>query len=144
MPTLADAVILAVNAHRHQADKVGEPYYLHSLRVMTKVRTETERVVAVLHDLIEDTSYTEDDLHSMGYSEEILSALDCLTRREEETYEQFIERIKPNPIARRVKLADLEDNMDLTRLRELPDEDLHRYQRYVKAWHVLRDMGPDE
>ena len=138
MPTLADAIMLAVCAHRDQVDKVGQPYYLHVLRVMTKVRTEPERIVAVLHDLIEDTPYTVDDLRPMGYLEEVLTALDCMTRREGETYEEFIERIKPNSIARSVKLADLEDNMDLTRLSELRDEDLNRYQRYVKAWHVLR------
>ncbi|MCL4534637.1 MAG: GTP pyrophosphokinase [Bacteroidetes bacterium] len=144
MPTLADAIILAVNAHRYQVDKAGQPYYLHTLRVMTKARTETEQVVAVLHDLIEDTAYTPDDLRSIGCSDEILGGLDCLTHRKGESYDQFIERIKPNPIARRVKLADLEDNMDLTRLTELRDEDLHRYQRYVKAWHVLSDPEADQ
>ena len=137
MPTLADAIILAVTAHRDQKDKVGQPYYLHPIRVMTRVHTETERIVAVLHDLLEDTDYTESDLRAMGYPEEVLSALDCLTRRPDETYEQFIELLRPNSIARRVKIADLEDNMDLTRLSEIDATHIDRLNRYVRAWHAL-------
>lgn len=139
MPTLADAIILAVNAHRDQVDKVGQPYYLHPIRVMIKVRTETEKVVAMLHDLLEDTPYTAEDLRSMGYSEEVLAALDCLTRRDNESYEALIDRLKPNSIARRVKIADLEDNMDLTRLHEITHHDLARLQRYLAAWRLLQD-----
>ncbi len=148
MPTLADAIILAVNAHRDQVDKVGQPYYLHPLRVMTRVRPPTEKIAAVLHDILEDTDYKPQNLRLMGYSEEILAALDCLTRRDNETYEQFIDRLKPNPIARRVKIADLEDNLDLTRFHRLieanstSEERLHtldRLDRYVRAWHTLMD-----
>lgn len=141
MPTLADAIILAVTAHRDQVDKVGQPYYLHLIRVMTKVPTEAEQIVAVLHDLLEDTPYSVDYLRSMGYSAEVLAALDCLTRHADETYEDFIDRLKPNPIARRVKLADLKDNMDLTRLSKVDATHLDRLARYVKAWHVLKDAG---
>src|SRR5690349_3034085 len=137
MPTLEDAIALAVEAHRGQRDKSGEPYILHPLRVMFRCTGEIERIVAVLHDVIEDTGRTADDLRRLGYSQEILDALDCVTKREGETYEQFVRRAAPNPVARRVKLADLEDNMDLRRVKGLEDRDMDRLRRYVAAWRVL-------
>jgi (p)ppGpp synthase/HD superfamily hydrolase len=116
MPTLEDAIALAVEAHRNQRDKSGEPYILHALRVMFTCETEVERIVAVLHDVAEDTDRSFDDLRKLGFSEEVLDALDCVTKREGESYEPFVERAAGNPIARNVKLADLKDNMDLRRL----------------------------
>src|SRR5262245_55616101 len=104
-PTLEDAIALAVESHRGQVDKVGQPYILHPLRVMFRLNAEVERVVGVLHDVIEDTKNTADDLQKMGYSEQVLQALDCVTRREGESYENFVLRSKGNPIARKVKLA---------------------------------------
>lgn len=141
MPTLEDAIALAVQAHRGQVDKVGQPYALHVLRVMFRLETEQERIVAVLHDVIEDTSYTPDDLHALGYSEEVLAALDCLTRRSTETYEQFIERAAANPLARRVKLADLEDNMDIRRLPAITEKDRERLDRYIRSWRRLKEIS---
>jgi len=138
MPTLADAILLAAQAHRGQVEKAGEPYVLHVLRVMFRLESEQERIVGVLHDLIEDTAYTLDDLRALGYPEAVLAALDCLTRKPAETYEQFIERAGANPLARRVKLADLEDNMDIRRLPMLGEEDMERLQRYFNAWLWLR------
>ncbi len=140
MPTLEDAILLALQAHRGQKDKVGQPYALHILRVMFRLETEQERIVAVLHDVIEDTSYTPDDLRELGYPEEVLSALDCLTRRSTETYEQFIERAAANQLARRVKLADLEDNMDLRRLPTITEKDCERLDRYMHAWNRLKAL----
>ena len=137
MPTIEDAVILATEAHRGQVDRAGQPYILHPLRLMCGVNSETERIIAVLHDVIEDTDYTLDDLRQRGYSEEIVEAVDCLSRRDDETYEQFIQRIKPNRLARRVKLADLVDNMDIRRTRMLQEKDLERLQRYQNAWFEL-------
>ncbi len=138
MSTLEDVIALAVDAHRGQLDKAGQPYILHPLRVMLRLESEVEKVVGVLHDFLEDTRYTPEQLRKRGYSDEVLGALDCLTRREGETYEAFVQRIKPNPLARRVKLADLADNMDVTRLTTLGKEDLDRLNRYHKAWAALQ------
>lgn len=137
-PTLEDAIRLAADAHRGQLDKCGQPYILHPLRVMLRLESETERIVGVLHDVIEDTRYTPDDLRRMGYSEETLAALDGVTKREGEAYEDFVLRSKANPIARRVKLADLEDNMDPRRTPGNTPKDLERLARYRWACAVLQ------
>lgn len=141
MPTLEEAIALAAQAHRGQVDKAGQPYVLHLLRVMFRVETEQERITAVLHDLVEDTGHTFDDLRALGYPAEIVEALDCLTRRPEESYEQFVERAAANPLARRVKLADIEDNMDIRRYTALAERDLERLQRYLRAWRRLKAVG---
>jgi len=93
--------------------------------------------VAVLHDVVEDTPHTFDDLRKRGYSEEVIAALDCVTKREGESYEQFVERAAANPIARQVKLADLKDNMDIRRLSAIQDRDIERLRKYLKAWKRL-------
>ncbi len=141
MPTVEDAILLAAQTHRGQVDKVGQPYILHLLRVMLSVETEQEQMVAVLHDLVEDTSYTLDDLRALGYSEAVVEALDCVTRRPEETYEEFILRASANPLARRVKLADLEDNMDIRRLPVVSEKDQERLNRYIAAWRQIKAIG---
>ena len=133
MPTLEDAIALAVQAHRGQMEKAGQPYILHVLRVMCQLETEHERMAGVLHDVVEDTSYTLDDLRRLGYPEPVVVAVDCLTRRTDETYEQFVERAGANPLARRVKLADIEDNMDIRRLPTVTERDMERLNRYSKA-----------
>lgn len=138
-PTLEDAIALAVEAHRGQRDKAGQTYILHPLRVMMRLETETERMVAVLHDVVEDSPWTLERLRELGYPEEVLGALDCLTKREGETYEAFIERVLPHPLARRVKRADLEDNMDVRRLPAVTAKDAERLARYRAAWARLRE-----
>lgn len=137
--TLEDAIALAVDAHKGQKDKVGQPYIVYPLRVMSRCDTEVERIVAILHDVVEDTDYSMKDLRDRGFSEEVLAALKCVTKREGESYAKFIERAAPNPIARRVKLADLEDNMDVRRLESVGEKDATRLNKYVKAWRRLRD-----
>ncbi|ATB36548.1 guanosine-3',5'-bis(diphosphate) 3'-pyrophosphohydrolase [Cystobacter fuscus] len=139
MPTLEDALELAVRAHRGQRDKAGQPYILHPLRVMARLDTETERMVALLHDVVEDTPYTLERLRELGYSEEVLGALERLTKAEGEDYAAFIERVRPHPLARRVKLADLEDNMDVRRLPAVTAKDAERLARYRAAWTRLKD-----
>lgn len=134
MPTLEDAILLAVQAHRGQVDKARRPLILHALRVMLRLDSDVERIVGVLHDVIEETGHTLESLRELSYPEEVLCALECLTKREGETYEQFVERIEANPIARRVKIADLEDNLDLRRLPRLTEEDLERVRKYQNAW----------
>jgi (p)ppGpp synthase/HD superfamily hydrolase len=139
MPTLEDAIALAVEAHRGQRDKAGQSYILHPLRVMMRLRTDPERMAAILHDVVEDTPYTLERLRALGYPEEVLGALDCLTKREGESYEAFIERLRPHPLARRVKLADLEDNMDVRRLPSVGPREAERLTRYRAAWSRLQE-----
>lgn len=135
---LEQAIALAVEKHRGQVDKAGQPYILHPLRVMLQVTGETAQIVAVLHDLIEDTETTFEELRQQGFSEEVLTALEGVTRRDDETYQEFILRSGQNPISRQVKLADLQDNMDIRRLPvELTDRDVTRLQRYRRAWATL-------
>ena len=142
-PTLEDAIVLAAQAHRGQIypSPEGEPFILHPLRVMSKVTSSAERVVAVLHDVIEDTHYTLDNLRHLGYSERVIDALDRLTHRDGETYEAYIERIKDDQLARQVKLADLEDNLaNNRRLAESTSsiEIQERIMRYERAIALLR------
>ncbi len=134
---LEDAIALAVHAHKGQRDKAGAPYILHPLRLVVRLghdATDAQRMAAVLHDVVEDTPFSFEDLKSLGCPAEVLAALECLTRRKEETYEEFIERAVQNPIARRVKRADLEDNMDVLRLAQVTAKDAERFQRYRAAW----------
>ncbi len=138
--TLAEAILLAVQAHYGQLDRYGRPYILHPLRVMQRVETEAEMTAAILHDIVEDTPYTLDDLRALGYAEEVVAAVDHLSRREGETYEAYIERLRPHPMARRIKLADLEDNMDLRRLDTIGEKDVERLRRYRQAWERLRQV----
>ena len=142
MPDLESAIALSVTAHRGQIDKGGQPYILHPLRVMLKLESEEARIVAILHDVVEDNlDYPLSRLESLGYSKEILEAIDCLSRRSGEDYVHFVARIKPNPLATEVKLADLEDNMDVKRLSSLSTDDFERLQRYRRAWSELKGTG---
>ena len=122
-------------------DKAGQPHILHPLRLMIWVETETEKIVAVLHEVIEDSQPPQrwgfDELRREGFAEPVLAALEGVTRREGETYEEFIRRSLTHPVARRVKLADLEDNLDIRRLATLTDRDTERLRRYLAAWRVL-------
>lgn len=130
---LARAVAIAAIAHQDQRDKAGAPYILHPLRLMMRGQIIPEQIVAVLHDVVEDSDWTLDQLAAEGFPPEIITALDCLTRRPEETYDQFLDRVLTNSLAIHVKLYDLEDNMTLTRLDQLSDKDLQRLQRYHQA-----------
>lgn len=134
MSPLERAILLAVHAHQGQRDKAGAPYVLHPLRVMLRMSSENEMIPAVLHDVLEDSDLTVMDLSNEGFSEEALEIVECLTRREGETYEEFIERVKLNPFATMIKLADIEDNMDMRRIREPGRRDWERLKRYHHAW----------
>lgn len=137
MSTLAKAIRIAAVAHEPDKDKAGRPYVLHPIRVMMRMRTEEERIVAVLHDVVEDTDWTLEGLRREGFTEEIVQAVDRLTKRPGESYDDSVQRAAGDPIARRVKLADLEDNMDPRRLRELTPEHRERLERYHRAWRKL-------
>jgi len=134
MATLAHAIALAAHAHEEQRDKADAPYILHPLRLMRTMHTEAEMIAAVLHDVVEDTPWTLDGLRGEGFSEETLAAIDSVTHRDGETYDDYLARAAANPIGRKVKLADLEDNMDLRRLSELTDKDIERLQKYHRLW----------
>jgi hypothetical protein len=124
-------------------DKEGLPYILHPLRVMAGVHGLEAQIVAVLHDVIEDTPVTADDLRREGFDEAILAAVLCVTHCREEPYADYVVRCKGNDVARRVKLADLEDNSRLSRtiLRlDRIDHDLARIRRYVLSYKFLTDQ----
>ena len=131
---IEDALEIAVAAHRGQTDRAGQPYVLHPLRLMAQFRDETSQIAAVLHDVVEDSEWTLDDLRTLGFSDEVVTVVDCLTRREGELYEAAIERAAVHPVARRLKLADLEDNLDVRRLDVLTERDRERLDRYRRAW----------
>ena len=130
---LEKAAKLAEKAHQGQVDKGGQPYILHPRRVMEQCETETEKIVAILHDVMEDTPYTLEDLRQEGFSEEVLEALLCLTHRGGESYMAYIGRVCENPLAARVKYADLQDNMDLRRIPEPTERDFARLEKYKGA-----------
>ena len=126
MKLLEEAIRIAVEAHRGQTDKAGAPYILHPLLVWGRCFPERVILVVVLNVFVLYTDWTLEQLGARGFSDDVLAAVDCLTRREAETYEAFIERVRTNPVARAVKLADLEDNMDIHRIGELTERDLAR------------------
>ena len=134
---LTRAITIARKAHERQVDRTGLPYVGHVMRVMSDGKNETEMIVGALHDLIEDTSWTIDELRAEGFPEEILAAVDALTHREDESYEAYIDRISGDPLAVQVKLYDLTDNMDVRRLERIGKQELELLKRYLKAWRKL-------
>nr|WP_228779073.1 GTP pyrophosphokinase [Methylobacter sp. BlB1] len=131
------AISISSRAHAGQIDKAGQPYILHPLRVMFKFQSEHERIVAVLHDVIEDSEISLDDLKKLGFSTTIIEAIDCLTKRGGETYEEFISRVSLNDLAKKIKIEDIKDNMDLTRIDSVNDIDLARIKKYHQALKFL-------
>jgi (p)ppGpp synthase/HD superfamily hydrolase len=136
--TLERAIAIAATAHAGQVDKGGAPYILHPLKVMLRMTTLEERIVAVLHDVVEDCEISLDDLRKEGFSEEVLSAIESVTKAPGESYEDFVERAAQNPIGRVVKLADLQENSDLSRIASPSWEDLERIEKYRRAIGRLR------
>lgn len=140
MSKLEQAIQLATKLHDGQVDKAGERYIEHPLRVMNSVDGETEKIVAVLHDTVEDTSVTMAELEDL-FGSLVASAVEALTRLAGEDYFDFINRVKQNPIAAKVKVADIKDNMNLTRLNTISDQDLKRNEKYKKALSILQPNG---
>ena len=138
MPTLQKAIEIAISAHQTQTDKSGAPYIMHVIRVMNSGKTEIEKICGVLHDLVEDTPWTFEMLQQEGFSEEIIDVLKLVTKEsEEEDYDHFIDRIIQNKTAIAVKLNDLRDNMDITRLPQITEQDLPRLNKYLRAYKKL-------
>ena len=138
MTLLEKAIEIALKAHQGQMDKAGCEYILHPLRLLTQMETQEEKIIAVLHDVLEDTDVTLQQLADIGFGKSILCALELLTRDKEKiTYEDYIKKIKTHPVAAKVKIADLEDNMDMTRIKKIQEKDLQRMKKYNWAWHYL-------
>jgi len=142
LPYFDFAVRLAADAHLGQVDKAKECYLLHPLRVALRGTTEAERIVGVLHDAIEDGPRPEQLRREIrhNFGEEILEAIEAVSRREGETYEAFIERIALNPLAARVKLHDLADNLDPDRIASCPPGKRERYEK--ARTRLLEALGP--
>ncbi len=138
--TVEDAIAIAALAHKGQTEKAVARYILHPLRIMMKMETESEMMAGILHDVVEDCEeWTIEKLREQNFSEEVLEAVDCLTRTDDVPYEDYIERLKTNQIARRVKLADLEDNMNIMRIgKELREKDFKRLEKYHNTWLELK------
>lgn len=136
--TFAKAISLALKAHEGQVDKSGMPYAGHIMRVMATGRTMDEKIVGVQHDVVEDTGWTFDTLLDEGFQVHIVDALRCVTKlSDNEPYDEFIERVKTNPLAVAVKINDLADNMDIRRYKELSNWDIKRLKKYLKAYQDL-------
>ncbi|MDJ1473741.1 hypothetical protein [Xanthocytophaga flava] len=131
------ALQIATEVHKDQKDRYDAPYILHVMRVMLRGKNEDEKIVGLLHDVVEDSPKTIEDLRKEGFSESILEAVNCLTRPESESYEDFIQRIKTSRLAINVKLNDLEDNLDMRRLPSVTEKDIPRINKYLKAYHEL-------
>ena len=138
MSTLNRAIEIASKAHEGATDKYGAPYINHVTRVMNMGQTDNEKIVGVLHDVIEDTPWTFEDLEKEGFSKEVIDALKCVTKTsEDEDYAEFITRAKINPLAVKVKLNDLTDNLDIKRMPEVLESDLKRLNKYLRAYNEL-------
>jgi (p)ppGpp synthase/HD superfamily hydrolase len=141
---LEQAIAIAVEAHRGQKDKAGQPYILHPLRMMQRMTSEVDMMAAVLHDVVEDgPGWTFERLAEGGIPSEVVDAVRHLTKlpAEESDYDAFVRRAGENLIARRVKIADLEDNMDVRRIAAPTQRDLERIAKYRRSWEYLRSLG---
>ncbi len=136
---LEKAIAAALKAHAGMKTRNGRPYILHPLRLMIKMDNEDEMITAVLHDVVEDSVMTLNDLADIGFGQNVMEALTLLTHNKEQvSYDEYIEGIKGNPLATKIKLADLKHNMDIRRLpNPMRDKDLRRLKRYRRAWKTL-------
>lgn len=144
MMTLEKAISIAALAHEGQTDKGGSHYIFHPLILMSTMDTEEEAILAVLHDVVEDSSITLEDLEKEGLSPRLLEALDLLTRKPRVSYQKYIEAIAENPLATKVKMADLSHNMDLSRLPKPTLSDFKKRQEYEKYQNYLVEHGAVE
>jgi (p)ppGpp synthase/HD superfamily hydrolase len=139
MATLERAIEIASQAHAGQVDKGGADYIGHPLRVMEMCETEEQKIVGVLHDVVEDSDWTFEMLEEEGFAPAIIEALKCVTKLSEgEDYDDFISRVMINPLAVKVKLYDIEDNLDVSRLDSLTDADVARCKKYLNARDRLK------
>ena len=137
MSTLERALTIAATAHAGQKERNGAPYILHPIRVMLAVVTPDERMAAVLHDVVEDTAVTFAQLRDEGFPAEVLEAVELLTHDDAEPYLDYVRRAGKHAVARAVKMADLRDNLDVSRLPKVTDRDRERFGRYEAALALL-------
>lgn len=137
---LEKALEIAIEAHKGQFDKSGKDYILHPLYLMVRCKDGKQRIVAVLHDVVEDSNYTLEDIKNLGFDIEIIEALDCLTHKKGEDYFEYIKRVKTNELATYVKCLDLAHNGDISRLKTITEKDVKRVEKYAKALQMLRDI----
>ena len=137
MKQLEKAIAIALRVHEGQRDRYGHPYILHPLHVMMQMDSEAEMTAAVLHDVIEDSEMTLDDLREEGFSVEVLEAVRLMTHDSQDSYEENVRELRPNPMARKIKLADLQHNMDIRRMDRVEVKDTERLERYRSAWELL-------
>lgn len=135
---LDKAAYICITKHQGQRDKSGCAYFQHPMRVAMRCATDEERIVALLHDIIEDTGLTPNDILNEGFPKHIVEAILSVTKRDMESYEEFVARAKKNPIGRQVKIHDLEDNLNVMRLDELSTEMTARFNKYLKALGFLK------
>jgi|TARA_B100000315_G_scaffold30288_1_gene25711 (p)ppGpp synthase/HD superfamily hydrolase len=139
MSTLQRAIEIAVEAHKGQMDKAGMPYILHPLRLMFQMKTDNEKMAAVLHDVVEDSDWTLDDLKKEGFNSEVLKAVSLLTRDDNDSYDEFVQKAASNPISKAVKIADITDNLDLSRISNVTDKDVARVKKYQRVLKTLTE-----
>lgn len=135
---LEKAIRVAAKTHRGQKDRFKKPFVLHVLRVIGRGNSLEEQVLGALHDVVERSEVTIEELRLKGYPERVLLALDHISRREGETYEAYIERVELNNLATRVKIHDLADKMDISKIERISDDDRKRFNRQLRAYHKLR------
>ena len=139
MNIIEKSLEIALKAYAGQTDKAGETYILHPLRLMARMETEEEKSVALLHDVIEDSDYTAEDLINNGIPTNVVDAVLSLTKQNGENYEKFIERVLKNKLASKIKIVDIEDNINILRLNTINNKDLERIAKYHKAWQTLKN-----
>lgn len=138
MNQLERAIAIALEAHKGHEDRYGRPYILHPLAVMAAVEGELAQMAAALHDVVEDSATTLDELRAAGFPEEVVEAVRLLTHdKEGQSYEAYVRALKGNAVARQVKLADLQHNMDIRRMSAVTPEDAPRLEKYRRAWEIL-------
>ena len=135
---LERAIQIAVEAHAGAKDRGGKAYILHPISVMMRCETDEEKIVAILHDVVEDTDWTFEALREEGFTDTIIEALKTVTKHsEDEDYDEFVQRSLKNEIGRKVKIADLRENLDVTRIGELTEKDIERINKYKRALKTL-------
>lgn len=137
MANIQRALEIAVEAHKHQKQKDGSPYAFHPIKLSLSLKTEEQKIVALLHDVVEDTAWTFEDLINEGFNANVIEALRLLTHTDGSPYEDYVARLASNPLARAVKKADLSDNMDVKGIPEPTEKDFTRLQKYHRAWRRL-------
>jgi (p)ppGpp synthase/HD superfamily hydrolase len=138
MSIIEKSLKIALKAYAGQKDKAGKTYILHPLRLMNRMESDEEMAVALLHDVLEDSDITEEELLNEEIPKTVIEAVKCLTRRDSENYDDFISRVSENELASKIKVADIEDNINILRLNSLTEKDLDRVAKYHRAWNKLK------